>query len=74
MPAIPAGDLRKGHRVIQHDNTIKIVVDVKDVIPTCLAESFITYHDGTTEQFCNMKNITVQSSIPDTKVLKHDPV
>ena len=59
MPAIPAGQLQKGNQVVQHDSTIKIVTEVKDVIPTCLAETIVTYSDGTWERFCNHKNITV---------------
>lgn len=69
MPAIPVGLLRRGHRVVIPDSpTIKIVESVRDVIPTCIAETFITYTDGTTDQFCNFKNIVVVSTVPDAKV------
>lgn len=66
MPAIPAGKLEKGHHVIQHDNTIKVIESVETVKPECLAETFVRYTDGTTDQWCDFKNITIQSVIPHT--------
>lgn len=65
MPAVTAAKLEKGHHVIQHDNSVKIVESVECVKPECLAETFVRYTDGTTDQFCDFKNIVVQSTIPN---------
>ena len=71
MPAIPAGSLRRGHRVILPDAPeVKIVASAVDVLPTCISETFVTYVDGDTDQFCNFKNVVVESETPDAKVAK----
>lgn len=64
MPAIPAGQLLKNHKVIL-DGGSKTVAKVEEVRPECLAQTFVTYDDGTTDQFCNFKNILVEHE--DTK-------
>lgn len=71
MPVIPAGQLKRGHRVVLPDgNGIKVIAKIVEVVPECLAESYITYSDGTTDQWCNFKNIMIVSIIPDAKVSK----
>lgn len=58
MPAIPAGQLHKQQVVILPEGR-KTIAKVEEVLPECMAQTFVTYTDGTTDQFCNFKNVMV---------------
>ena len=55
-------ELKIGDKVCLSETDVRVVSGRKDWLPLCLNETLVTFIGGTTERFCNFKNLVVVRS------------
>lgn len=56
--AVSAFLLKRGDVILLGEKRLKVTL-VQELLPKCLAETYVEFEDGSSERFCNAKQITV---------------